>query len=114
MNNYFDLRGSRRLSLLCDFVHEVVHYDYNNNCNGDGNKKDNGSDGDNRNYKYDSFLQSCIIPGKLQSGLLEQSEEELPQQTSHLHQEQVARHGNHDQQSSSLLHNPDAGGARRQ
>lgn len=23
MNNYFDLRGSRRLSLLCDFVHEA-------------------------------------------------------------------------------------------
>ena len=24
MNNYFDLRGSRRLSLLCDFVHKVL------------------------------------------------------------------------------------------
>ena len=23
MNNYFDIRGSRRLSLLCDFVHKV-------------------------------------------------------------------------------------------
>ena len=66
-------------------------------------------------------------PGELQSRLLEQSEEVLPQQTfqmhrvlpsqslpSHLHQEQVARHGNHNQQSSSLLHNPDAGDAHRQ
>ena len=27
MNNYFDLRGSRRLSILCDFVHKVSIYD---------------------------------------------------------------------------------------
>ena len=60
--------------------------------------------------------------GELQSRLLEQSEEVLPQQTSQMHrvlpslldQEQVARHRNHNQQFSSLLHNPDAGGARRQ
>ena len=52
--------------------------------------------------------------GEVQSGLWEQSEEVLPQQTPHLDKEQVARHGNHNQQSSSLLHNPDAGGARRQ
>ena len=50
MNNYFDLRGSRRLSLLCDFVHKVF-IKIIDNCDGDGTNKDNGSDGDNRNYK---------------------------------------------------------------
>ena len=60
--------------------------------------------------KYDRTMNS----GELHSRLLEQSEEELPQQTSHLDQEQVARHGNHNQQSSFLLHNPDAGGTYRQ
>ena len=68
--------------------------------------------------KYDRTMN----PGELQSGLLELYEEILPQQTSqmhrvlpsHLHQEQVARHGNHDQQSSSLLYNLDASNAGRQ
>ena len=60
--------------------------------------------------KYDRTMNL----GELQSGLLEQDKEVLPQQASHLDQEQVAHHGNHNQQSSSLLHNPDAGGARRQ
>ena len=79
----------------------------------EGRKKDQDQSG-----KYDRNMN----PGELQSGLLEQYEEILPQQTSqmhwvlpsHLDQEQVACHGNHDQQFSSLLHNPDAGGAGRQ
>ena len=33
MNNYFDLRGSRRLSILCDFVHKVYINDDDNPLN---------------------------------------------------------------------------------
>ena len=79
----------------------------------------------NRNNleKYDRAMN----PGELQCGLLEQYEEILPQQTSQMHrvlpsqslpsrldQKQIARHGNHDQQSSTLLHNPEADDAGRQ
>ena len=60
--------------------------------------------------KYDRSMYS----GKLQSRLLEQYEEVVPQQASHLDQEQFEHHGNHNQQFSSLLHNPDAGDAGRQ
>ena len=74
-----------------------------------------------------NFLQSCTIPGERQSRLLGQDKEILPQQTSQMHrvlpsqslpsrldQKQIARHGNHDQQSSTLLHNPEADDAGRQ